>query len=48
MVPQNPGINGFQCFNCHKDHAINMSVYVEYQRFVYGVTLENDHQRSKK
>ena len=38
----NPGITGFQCFNCHKDHAISISVHVQYQRFRYAVTWEND------
>ena len=43
----NPGVTGFWCFNCHKNHAINISVYVQYQCFRYAVTWENDNQRSK-
>ena len=43
----NLGITGLQCFNYHKDHAISISVHVQYQWFRYAMTLENDNQRSK-
>ena len=30
------------------NHAMSISVHVQYQCFHYAVTWENDHQRSKK
>ena len=30
------------------NHALSISVHVQYQCFHYAVTWENDHQRSKK